>query len=144
LHRKESRVVKSLTNLSYTMSSRPTALYPERAAPVGGRDPVITPISGQADSTHGNLGALASPLAGVAVDAMQPEEHLLALREGVDYLAGVLQLVDSYLHHVKPAEPISGIAAVTNEAAARTLVLQRHLDALTEDHLQRMRDTRSR
>lgn len=126
------------------MASRPTAVYPERAAPVGDRDPVVTPISGHENSTHGHLGVLASPLEGVAVDAMQPEEHLLALREGVEYLAGVLQLVDSYLHHVKPAEPISGIAAVTNEAAARTLVLQRHLDALTEDYLQRMRDTRSR
>ena len=126
------------------MTSHPTPLYPERTAVAGDRGSVITPISGHANSTHGNLGALGSLLEGVDVDAMKPEEHLLALREGMDYLAGVVQLVDSYLQHVNAADPISSVAAVTSEAAGRTRMLQRHIEALTEDYLQRTRDTRSR
>lgn len=119
------------------MASQPTVLYP-------GRVSVDRPEASPLDMLHPGSPtpspALTSPIEGLDLSAMRVEDHLLALRDGMDYLSGVLQLLDEHLQHDKAARHGHGVATVAHHAVERTRLLQRHLDALTEDYLARMRE----
>ena len=110
------------------MATRPTVLYPERLNPAS-----EAPSVDQA--TH------FSHPESEDLSALLPEDHLLALREGTDYLRGILLLLNEHLQHsgshTRDSEPLT---AVTEHALQRMGKVRLHLEALTEDYLQRMRD----
>lgn len=131
MYRKDSPNRKAGTTISSDMATRPTVLYPDRSSPTEKRAKAPT------------LGADASAFRSVDIDAMLPEDHLLALREGVDYLSGILLLLNEHLQQsAGMGRDNDSISAVSEHALSRARELRGHLDALTDDHLQRMRASR--
>lgn len=111
------------------MATRPTVLYPDRSAPHDTR------------AKASPLRAEGSAFGSMDTDAMLPEDHLLALREGVDYLSGILLLLNEHLQQSAGISRDSDeISAVSEHAISRARELRGHLDALTDDYLQRMRN----
>ena len=116
--------VGSATN----MATRPTVLYPDRSTHADKR--------GAADASDADFVAFRSN----TTEPLLPEDHLLALREGMDYLSGILLLLNEHLQQPTGATRADdSIAAVTEHALSRSRELRSHVDALTDDYLQRLR-----
>lgn len=119
------------------METRPTVLYPERASFDRSQESRLDALPSDRPTSSPTL---TLPIEDLDPSAMHVEDHLLALRDGMDYLSGVLQLLDEHLQAANPDRHSHGVAAVAHQGVERTRVLQRHLDALTDDFLARMRE----
>ena len=109
------------------MASRPTVLYPERSPNAAERHP--------SDKGGFDTNPPSEPL------DLPPEDHLLALREDTDYLRGILLLLNEHWQQAGSAnKDADSLSAVTEHALARIAKARLHLNALTDDYLQRMRN----
>lgn len=137
MHLRDSRLAQTDSTMLYIMETRPTVLYPEHASFDRSQDVTLDSLPSDSPTSSATL---SSPIEGLDPSSMRVEDHLLALRDGMDYLSGVLQLLDEHLQNDNRGRRGHGVAAVAHQGVERTRVLQRHLDALTEDFLARMRE----
>jgi hypothetical protein len=114
------------------MSNQPTVLYPDRAK----GETKTHPTTGES----ARFEAAPSP----EVASLLPEDHLLKLREGTDYLGGILLLLNEHLQHANSDQRnADSLGAVTEHAVERLRAMRVHVNALTDDYLQRMREGRT-